>query len=206
MLYIGRLVIDSLSRSSLKRSPILNILWTASIGNTLCWDAHIDFLIYSYCQEWKCYYLEGTEYCFTTLTFCIILISVVLSGVLVVLHWKINFQKSRSNLRLWFYTPSSELFKELNLPNIPPKSYKSHFNALNNLQHMCWIFKKNMSHILLTYHVEILDLLTVTNYRRQNLTANFSASPSCTLELSSGILPPYMLKMQLRLTLLNLYI
>ena len=28
-----------------------------------------------------------------------------------------------------------------------------------------------MSHILLTYHVEILDHLTVTNYIRQNLTA-----------------------------------
>jgi len=37
-----------------------------------------------------------------------------------------------------------------------------------------------MSHILLMYHVEILDLLTVTNYIRQNLTANFSASHSCT--------------------------
>ena len=40
-----------------------------------------------------------------------------------------------------------------------------------------------MSHILLTYHVDILDLLTVTKYIRQNLTANFSASHSCTLEL-----------------------
>ena len=29
-----------------------------------------------------------------------------------------------------------------------------------------------MSHILLTYHVDILDLLTVTNYIRQNLTTN----------------------------------
>ena len=66
--------------------------------------------------------------------------------------------------------------------------------------------KKTMSHILLTYHVDILDLLTVTNYIRQNLTANFSASHSCTLDLPSGILSPYMLKMQLRLTLLNVYI
>jgi len=65
---------------------------------------------------------------------------------------------------------------------------------------------KTMSHILLTYHAEILDLLTVTNYIRQNLTAIFSASHSCTLELPSGILSPYMLKMQLRLTLLNLCI
>ena len=47
-------------------------------------------LIYSYCREYKCFYLEGTEYCFTTLTFYLILISVVLSGVTVVLHWKIN--------------------------------------------------------------------------------------------------------------------
>ena len=63
-----------------------------------------------------------------------------------------------------------------------------------------------MAHILLTYHVEILDLLTVTNYIRQNLTANFSASHSCTLELTSRVLSPHMLKMQLRLTLLNIYI
>jgi len=63
-----------------------------------------------------------------------------------------------------------------------------------------------MSHILLTYQVEILDLLTVTHYIRQNRTANFSASHACTLELPSGILSPYMLKMQLRLALLNLYI
>ena len=47
--------------------------------------------------------------------------------------------------------------------------------------------KKTMYHILLTYHVEILDLLTVTNYMRQNQPANFSASPSCTLELPSRI-------------------
>ena len=33
-----------------------------------------------------------------------------------------------------------------------------------------------MSHILLTYHVDILDLLTVTNYIRQNLTASFMYS------------------------------
>ena len=44
--------------------------------------------------------------------------------------------------------------------------------------------KKTMSYILLTYHVEILDL-TVTNCIRQILTANFSTSPSCTLELPS---------------------
>jgi len=78
------------------------------------------------------------------------------------------------------------------------------YRIINNICPGC--LKKTLSHILLTYHVEILDLLTVTNYIRQNLTANFSASPLCTLELPSGILSPFMLKMQLRLTLLNLYI
>ena len=38
----------------------------------------------------KVFYLEGTEYCFTILIFYSILISVVLPGVTVVLHWKIN--------------------------------------------------------------------------------------------------------------------
>ena len=47
-------------------------------------------LTYSYCQELKCFYLEGTEYCFITLIFYRILISVVLSRVIVDLHWKIN--------------------------------------------------------------------------------------------------------------------
>jgi len=56
-----------------------------------------------------------------------------------------------------FYTPSSELFKELN-----------------------W------SHILLTYHVEILDLLTVTNYIRQHLKfcELLNVLWSCHLEFS----------------------
>jgi len=56
------------------------------------------------------------------------------------------------------------------------------YRIINNI---CPDYLKTMSHILLTYHVEILDLLTVTNYIRQNLTANFSASHSCTLELPS---------------------
>ena len=62
----------------------------------LCWNAHIEQLIKK-CNSYlfllsriKVFYLEGTEYCFTTLTFDLILISVVLSGVTVVLHWKIN--------------------------------------------------------------------------------------------------------------------
>ena len=71
-------------------------LLDVTISNTLCWDAHIDQLNKK-CNSYvfllsriKVFYLQGTEYCFTTLTFDLILISVVLSGVTVVLHWKIN--------------------------------------------------------------------------------------------------------------------
>ena len=67
------------------------------ISDALCWDAHIDHL-FNKCNSYlfllivknKSVYLEGTEYCFTTLTFYLILISVVLSRVTVVRHWKIN--------------------------------------------------------------------------------------------------------------------
>ena len=40
------------------------------------------------------------------------------------------------------------------------------------------------------YHVEILDLLTITNYLHQNLTANFIASPSCTRNCHLECSPP----------------
>ena len=101
-----------------------------------------------------------------------------------------------------------QLFKELNWQTFPERvTYQKAILMYRIINNICPDYlKKTMSRILLTYHVEILDLLTVTNYIRQNLTANFSASPSCTLELPSGILSPYMLKMQLRLTLLNVYI
>ena len=62
----------------------------------LCGAAHINQLIKK-CNSYlfllpgiKVFYVEGTKYCFTTLTFYIILIYVVLYGVTVVLHWKIN--------------------------------------------------------------------------------------------------------------------
>ena len=44
-----------------------------------------------------------------------------------------------------------------------------------------------MSHILLTYRIEILDLLNVTNYIRQNLTATqvLHVLWSCHLEFST---------------------
>ena len=67
-----------------------------TISNTLCGDAHIDQLIkkcnssFFLLSRIKVFYLEGTQYCFTTFTFYLILIYVILSGVTVVLHWKIN--------------------------------------------------------------------------------------------------------------------
>ena len=66
-----------------------------TISNTLWWHTHIDHLIkkcnsYLFLLSRIKFYLEGTESCFTTLTFYLILISVVLSGLTVVLHWKIN--------------------------------------------------------------------------------------------------------------------
>ena len=122
----------------------------------------------------------------------------------------VKFQKraARVILDCDFYTPSSELFNELNGQTFPERvTYHKAmlmYRIINNISPD--YLKKTMSHILLMYHVEILDLLTVSNYIRQNLTANFSASPPCTLELPSGNFSPYMLKMQLRLTLLNLNI
>ena len=83
------------------------------------------------------------------------------------------------------------LFKELNCQTFPERvTYQKAILMYRIINNMCpyYLKKHTISHILLTYHVEILDLLTVTNYIRQNLTANFSASHSCTLELPSGIL------------------
>ena len=121
----------------------------------------------------------------------------------------VKFQKraARVILDCDFYTPSSELFKELNWQTFSERvTYQKTILMYRIINNICPDYLKNMSHIRLTYHVDILDLLNVTNYIRKNLTAKFSASHSCTLELPSGILSPYMLKRQLRLTHLNLYI
>ena len=82
----------SICDSKIQVSSVEKLLG-ATISNTLCWDAHIEQLIKK-CNSYlflllriKVFYLEGTEY---FLTFYLILISVVLSGVTVVLHWKIN--------------------------------------------------------------------------------------------------------------------
>ena len=76
------------------------------------------------------FYLEGTEYCFTILTFYLILIYVVLSGgnCSSTLEDKlVKFQKraARVILDCDLYTPSSELFKELNWQTFPERvTYK----------------------------------------------------------------------------------
>ena len=63
-----------------------------TISNTLYWDAHIDQLIkksysYSFVSSRIKVFLSRS---FTTLPFQLILMFVVLPGVTVVLHWKIN--------------------------------------------------------------------------------------------------------------------
>ena len=113
---------------------------------------------------------------------------------------KIQKRSARVNLDCELCTPSSELFK-LNWQTFPERVTNQKailmYRIINNI---CPDYlKKNMSHILLTYHGEILDLLTVPTIYAKNCELH-----SCTLELPSGILSPYMLNMQLRLTLLNL--
>ena len=91
---------------------------------------------------------------------------------------------------MWFYTPSSELFKELNWQTFSERAtYQKAILMYRIINNICPDYlKKTMPHILLTYHVDILDLLTVTNYILQNLTANFSQVIhvlwSCHLEWS----------------------
>ena len=98
-----------------------------------------------------------------------------------------------------FYTASSELFKELNWQTFPERvTYQKAILMYRIINNMCPDYLKKI-HVPYTSDVS-------SNYIRQNITANCSASPSCTLELLSGILSPYMLNMQLRLTLLNIYI
>ena len=88
-----------------------------------------------------------------------------------------------------FYTPSSELFKELNLQTFPERvTYQKATLMYRIINDICPdYFLKTMSHILLTYHVDILDLLTVTNYIRQKIRTFpqvIHVLWSCHLELS----------------------
>ena len=192
--------------------------WCVSQLVILCCDAHIDHLIKK-CNSYLfvlsrikvflsrrnrilCY----NSYILPHLDICCI-IWVNCSSTLEDKLVKFQKRAARVILDCDFYTPSSELFKELNWQTFPERvTYQKGSLMYRIINNICPDYLKTMSHILLTYHVDILDLLTVTNYIRQNLTANFSASHSCTLVLPSGILSPYMLKMQLRSTLLNVYI
>ena len=67
-----------------------------TISNTLCWDAHIEQLIKK-CNSYlfllsgiKVFLSRRNRIQFYNSYIYLILISVVLSGVTVVLHWKIN--------------------------------------------------------------------------------------------------------------------
>ena len=167
-------------------------LFGVTISNTLCWDAHIDHLI----KKCKSY------------LFLLSRIKVFLSrrnGILfynsyILPHLDcccIIWGNCSSTLEDKL-VKSSELFKELNWQTFPERVTYQKANLMYRIiNNICPDYLKiTMSHILLTYHVEILDLLTVTNYIRQNLTVNFSESLSCTLKLPSGILSPYVLNMQ----------
>jgi len=64
----------SICDSKIQVSSVEKLLGV-TISNTLCWDANIDQLIktcnsyFSLLSRIKVFYLVGTEYCFTTLTF-----------------------------------------------------------------------------------------------------------------------------------------
>ena len=110
----------------------------------------------------------------------------------------VKFQKraARVILDCDFYTRFSELFKELNWQTFPERvTYQKAILMYIIINNICPNYLKNyVSYTSDKYHVDILDILTVTNYIRQNLTANFSASHSCTLELPSGILSHHLVK------------
>ena len=115
--------------------------------------------------------------------------------------------KRTSNLRLWFYTPSSELFKELNWQTLPERvKYQKAILMYRIINNICPDYLKNY----VSYTSDILCRDTRSTNCNQLYTSKpnceLSASHSCSLELSSGILSPYIFTMQLRLTLLNLYI
>ena len=77
------------------------------------------------------------------------MIAVVLSGVTVVLHWKINlltFQKraARVILDCDLYTPSSELFKELNWQTFPERvTYQKAILMYRIINNICPDYLKN---------------------------------------------------------------
>ena len=76
----------------------------------------------------------------------------------------VKFQKRAARVIFDYdlYTPSSELFKELNWQTFPERvTYQKAILMYRIINNICPDYlKTTMSHILLTYHVEILDLLT----------------------------------------------
>ena len=121
----------------------------------------------------------------------------------------VKFQKRAARVILCcdVYTPSSELFKELNWQTFP--EWVTYQKAIL----MYWIInticpdyvKKRVS-----YTSDVSCRVT----RSTNCNQLYTPKPNCELfrksfiysGLPSGIISPYMFKMQLRLTLLNVYI
>ena len=120
----------------------------------------------------------------------------------------VKFQKraARVILDCDFYTPSSELFKELNWQTFPARvTYQKAILMYRIINNICPDYLKN--YVSYTSDISCRDTRSTScNQIYTPKPANFSASHSCSLELPSGILSPYMLKMQLRLTLLNVHI
>ena len=178
-----------------------------TISNILCWDADIDHLIKK-CNSYL-FVLSGIKVFLSTrnrilfyncynlphLDFCCI----IWGNCNSTLEDIVKYQKKAARVILdcvFIHHPQNYLKHSIGKHS--QKELHIKYRIINNI---CpHYLKQTMSHILLTYQVEL------TNCIRQNLTADFSASHSCTQVLSSGMLSPHMLKKQLGLTLLNLYI
>ena len=192
----------SICDSKIQVSSVEQLLGV-TISNTLCWDAHIDHLIKT-CNSYlfllsriKVFYLEGTEYCFTTLIFYLILISVVLSGVTVArvildcdfIHHSQNYLKN---------SIGKHSQKELHIQNAILK-----YIIINNI---CPDYLKN--------YVSYTSDISCRHTRSTNCNQLYTPTPNCELFRKSFMYSgaaiwnslPYMLKLQLQLTLLNLYI
>ena len=115
--------------------------------------------------------------------------------------------KRTSNLRLWFYTPSSELFKELNWQTLPERvKYQKAILMYRIINNICPDYLKNY----VSYTSDILCRDT----RSTNCNQLYTSKPNCELFRKSFVYSgaaiwnslPLQVKMQLRLTLLNVYI
>ena len=142
---------------------LLKKLLGVTIRNTLCWDAHIDHLIKK-CNSYlfllsrikvflsrRDRILFNNSYILAHLDLCCIIwgnCSSTLTDKLV------KFQKraSRVILDCDFYTPSSELFKELNWQTFPKRvTYQKAMLMYRIINNIFPDYLKLLSHILLTY-------------------------------------------------------